>query len=169
MGQGPGPEGVSCRSVQAKLALLLVVLVSAALVAGCGGGSHPLSKAGYEAKMQTLGDKFGKALGSLGALANPTSAEKTASKVAQAQKLLKQAADELAQIEPPKDIAAAHREYTEGVRELSDKFGEVAKEVRAGDLKALQKLASADLEATRKIEDGARKIKAKGYDIGSAG
>ncbi len=91
--------------MQAKLALLLVVVASVALVAGCGGSSHRLSKADYEAKMQALGDKF----------------------------------------------------------------GQVAKEVRAGDLNALQRIASENLEATRKIGDAARRIKAKGYDIGSAG
>ncbi len=40
--------------MQAKLALLLVVVASVALVAGCGGSSHRLSKADYEAKMQAI-------------------------------------------------------------------------------------------------------------------
>ncbi len=154
------------------LFLLLAVASIGLAAAGCGGGGggeKPLSKPDYEAKMQALQKKVSSAGQELGKLqtASISGAGDVLDKGAD---LLDEAAGELAQINAPEDIAAAHKTLVEAAREAADKFRELAgklKDAKPEDLASLLgELTSFD--AIKKFQQATEEIRAKGYDIGGS-
>jgi len=143
---------------------LSVIVAAAALVAAAGCGSeHRLSKAEYE---QTVRAAYGPVRAAfletrvgLGALPD---------RVAAAQDRLRQAADQLEKVKPPKDVERENEEIVEGLRKYVGDLDELAAEARRGDAGAIEAFTAriSDNEAVNQIAEAAEEMKFKGYALG---
>src|SRR5436190_13159857 len=84
-----------------KVAALLLALVVAIGVAGCGGGSDRLSKTEYEGKLKDIGSSFQSI--STAFQGNNSSIGAVEQKMGTAQTKLQDAANSLNGLKPPKD------------------------------------------------------------------
>ena len=130
---------------------------------GCGG--YRLSKHGYEQKVRAeyadVQDAF-RATGA--ALGRPELADK----IEQAQEQLRDAAEALEGIEPPKEVEEQNEEIVEGLREYADDLDVVGEAARKGDEAAIDAFNEgiAKNEAVERIAEAAEEMKFKGYDLG---
>lgn len=163
---------------------LLVALVLLALVlAGCGGGSKsgggttsgsttiakpsgpPLSKAAYQAKLQTMAkDIAAKLQASSSGSKTPSKADLEATK-----KALNDFADELEQVNPPPAVTQTHALLIRALRQFSDDLeGIFANVSKAKDASAAI-AALFGAPAVRLLIQAQQAFKAKGYNLNLSG
>ncbi len=152
--------------------IALPCFLVALLMASCG--DLRLSKPQYERVVSSVGDEIGKELDQTfndPALQDPHTLKEGAGVVRKAQAAIASAADELADVSPPVDVAALHLQLIEGLRELASDFGGLAHSFEMADLLEIQKfqlsLGQGDLPSLKKITAAIAGMKAKGYNVGS--
>ncbi len=156
-----------------KLGLLALALALALLAAACGGGNgggsagggDRLSKADYIAKVTAVGDKMSTTLEGLGETqTDPKAGAKQFSAMSEA---LKSAADELAALNPPEEVQAAHEKFSEGISLLADEISKAGEGMMGGDMGAALTFVSglASSDAMKKIQEAADEFEKAGYDI----
>jgi hypothetical protein len=155
------------RTVWTKCALLLAAGCLAVVAAGCGGGSgngstQPFSD--YETQMQQLGATLGAAIATAGGKnisAGPAQIEHNLRHV---QVLLRTAADRLARITPPQNVAAAHQQLIAGVREYANQLNGIIASVKSGGGRpALAGIFT--LSGLKSIQRASQAIEKAGYAI----
>lgn len=133
---------------------------------GSAGGGDRLSKDDYVAKVTAVGEKMSGTLEGLGE--TPTDPKAGAEQFAELGKALKGAADELAALNPPEEVQAAHEKFAEGISMLADEISKAGEGMMGGDLGAALTFVSglAGSEAMKKIQEAAEEFEKAGYDIG---
>jgi DNA-binding transcriptional regulator GbsR (MarR family) len=142
------------------LAPPLLVMLS---LTGCGGDR--LSKREYEQKVRTEYAGVQQAFRATGAsVGQPDLADK----IERAQEQLRDAAEGLEEIEPPKDVEEENEEIVEGLREYADDLDHVRDAAEKGDQGAIDEFNDeiANNEAVERIAEAAEEMKFKGYDLG---
>jgi hypothetical protein len=151
------------RRALALAALLAVIGVAAA---GCGGGGSSSNGGGfspYEVKMQALGNSLNTTLRAE-AKANATAAPGQVEKNLRTQQAaLRRAANKLALITPPANVAADHQLLIKGVREYADEIDGLIARVKKGD--TLAAYAITNLKGPRDMSRATEKITKAGYVI----
>jgi hypothetical protein len=149
-----------------RIAPLLLV---AALLAGCGGGSARLSKAQYEARAKADGTIVQNAVVKI--TGNPTSLKELATQVDAAHKAVTKAADDLAAAKPPANAEADNAKIVAALRAIAVQLGKLEAAAKAGDTAAALAAGRAVQNApeVKQAEAAAKDLKAKGYDIGVIG
>src|SRR3990172_10500769 len=156
-----------------KLGLLALALALGLFAAACGGGGDGggsagggdrLSKDDYMAKVTAVGEKMSGTLEGLGE--TPSDAEAGAKQFAELGEALKGAPDELAALNPPEEVQAAHEKVSEGISMLADEVSKVGDGLAGGDLSAALTFVSglASSEAMTKIQEAADELEKAGYD-----
>ena len=157
-----------------KLGLLALALALGLFVAACGGGGDGggsagggdrLSKDDYIAKVTAVGEKMSATLEGLGE--TPSDPEAGAKQFAELSEALKGAADELAALNPPEEVQAAHEKFSEGISMLADEISKAGDGLAGGDLSAALTFVSglASSEAMAKIQEAADELEKAGYEI----
>ncbi|MCW2955991.1 MAG: hypothetical protein JWO69_860 [Thermoleophilia bacterium] len=146
----------------------LLLLALALLLAGCGGGDggEPLSKDAYADRLETVATKLAENEAVTG------EGEPTTANFREGAAAMQEASAELADIEPPADVAQLHDDYVAGLDDFGSALAALAP--RLDDLKADPKANSADLVKLRTDLDGASKrlgtaiegLEAEGYTVG---
>lgn len=156
-----------------KFGLLALALALGLFAAACGGGDggsagggDRLSKDDYVAKVTAVGEKMSGTLEGLGE--TPADPEAGAEQFAELGEALKGAADELAALNPPEEVQAAHEKFAEGISMLADEISKAGEGMMGGDLGAALTFVSglAGSEAMKKIQEAAEEFEKAGYDIG---
>jgi hypothetical protein len=143
---------------------LSVVIAAAALVAAAGCGTeHRLSKAEYE---QTVRSAYGPVRAAF--LETRVGVGALPQRVAAAQARLRQAADRLEKVKPPKDVERQNEEIVEGLRKYAGNLDELAAVARGGNMGAIEAFTARipDNVAIKQIAEAAEEMKFKGYDLG---
>lgn len=156
-----------------KLGLLALALVLGLLVAACGGGGvsgsaggDRLTKDAYLTKVKAVGEKVNT---TMKALSDTSSDPKAGGKqFEELSTALKGAADELAALNPPQEVEAAHKKFAEGISMLADEIGTAGEGMMGGDMGAaltfMSSLASSD--AMKKIQEASDELEQAGYSVG---
>jgi hypothetical protein len=172
----------------AVLALAAALLIA---VAGCGGGggnggstesgttteaagstpatttaasSTPMPKAQYVQRMQAIGRSLSTSLNTVG---TTTTAAKTATTLAGVQQDLRDAADKLKRITPPRPIKAEHAQLERAVRDFAEELSPVIRRLRTGKLAVARTVPTLQsLQGLREIQQASAAIAGKGYKIG---
>ncbi|MEI8105725.1 MAG: hypothetical protein WCH31_07775 [Actinomycetes bacterium] len=144
------------------IAMVVLAVLGATLVAGCGGGSKakPLSKADYTTQVTKVGASLTTSLSTLGSV---TTAKSAATALAKVQTDLATAADTLDSITPPEDVKTQHEALSKAIREFSTELGPVITKLQAGNLQALTSVTS--LKGVKDIQSAATAITQAGYKI----
>jgi len=143
---------------------LSVAVAAAALVAAAGcGNEHRLSKSEYEHAVRSA---YGPVRAAF--LETRVGPGDLAERVASAQDRLRQAAERLEEVKPPKDVEQENEEIVEGLREYAHDLDELAAAARRGDAAAIEDFTAriSDNEAVNQVAEAAEEMKFKGYDLG---
>jgi hypothetical protein len=148
------------RSLAASLAAAAVLVGGG----GCGGGDR-LSKAEYEEKMQEVGASLERSFEAIGD--NPDSLDQLSEALGKSQDELREAADELEDVEPPENVEDAHDDVVDGLRGVADQFGELVEATEEGDPEEIEQFMKdfEDSDAAKKLQSATEEIKSKGYKI----
>ncbi len=156
-----------------KLGLLALALTLGLFVAACGGdngggsagGGDRLSKDAYIAKVTAVGEKMSGTLEGLGE--TPADPKAGAKQFAELSSALKSAADELAALNPPEEVQAAHDKFSKGISMLADEISKAGEGMMGGDMGAALTFVSglASSDAMTKIQEAASEFEKAGYDI----
>ena len=146
-----------------RSALLATSILAALLLAGCGESGR-LSKSDYEQRVRSIYADIQEAFQKT----NVTSTTLLADRIEAAQGTLRSSADELDEIEPPKQVEEETEELVEGMREYADDLDELHEAAVRGDRAAVEAFTSgvAKNEAVKRMAEAAEEMKFKGYDLG---
>jgi hypothetical protein len=154
----------------------LAALGFALVLTGCGGGGNKstggraeVSKSVYEQRIQQDGQGIKNVFTPLSR--PPSSLAQLASEIKTGQNKLREAADDLDGVTPPKDIAHDNDALVAGLRKLADQLEPLRKGAARGDAKLVQK-AVGDLQASTALKDAQQAtndMKKRGYKIGTLG
>jgi hypothetical protein len=145
-------------------AVVALVALAAVLLVPRGGDGGTLSKPEYEQKVRAeyanVQDAFRKT--------NVTSTKLLAARVAEAQRELRHAADELDDAKPPGAVAAKNDELVEGMRAYADDLEELRGAAERGDSAGIARFNQSIPQntAVRQIAEAAEEMKFEGYDLG---
>lgn len=152
----------------------LLLVVSVAFLAGCGGGGDQLSKQDYqqeldgartelEASFEELGTELQKAASDSGSL------DQAAEQVGQIQDDLRSTADDLDDTTPPEEVEQANDDLVEGLRTLADDLDSFKEAVESGDLGKIRDEAGnlEGLESGKQISEAAEEFEKQGYEFGN--
>jgi hypothetical protein len=146
------------------LSSLIVLAAGSWVVVLATRESKPLSKLEYEQKVRSAyGDvqrAFRQTKGANGA--------ELAARVAEAQKVLRNAADELAQVKPPVAVTVEHDQLVTGLRDYADDLEGLHKAIEDGDSAAIERFNAgiSQNDAVRRIAAAAEHMLEKGFDVG---
>jgi hypothetical protein len=145
-------------------AVVALVALAAVLLVPRGGDGGTLSKPEYEQKVRAeyanVQDAFRKT--------NVTSTKLLAARVAEAQRELRHAADELDDAKPPGAVAAKNDELVEGMRAYADDLEELRGAAERDDSAGIARFNHSIPQntAVRQIAEAAEEMKFEGYDLG---
>ena len=145
-------------------AVVAVVALAAILLVPRGGDGGTLSKPEYEKKVRAVyadvQDAFRKT--------NVTSTALLVARVAEAQRELRHAADELDDAKPPGAVEAQNDRLVEGMRAYADDLEELRGAAERGDSAGVTRFNQAIPEntAVQQIAEAAEEMKYEGYDLG---
>jgi len=153
-----------------RVAATLAVAAVAGLAAGCGGGgSARLTKAQYEQRVQTDGKALTQVTSAISSGVTSPASLKTA--LANAQKAIGKAADDLGSLAPPVEAEAANAAFVKALRAIDSQLGQIGDALAKGDMTAVladvEKLGSSREVAAAKA--AAKQLKALGYKLGALG
>jgi uncharacterized phage infection (PIP) family protein YhgE len=142
-----------------RIATLVVVGLTAAAAAGCGG----LSKSDYQKKLASVGKDVRRQETDLSRAA--TSGGSASSQLDKLRAGLRKAADELSKITPPGDAKSDNNKLVSGLRELANELGPIEKAAKSHNASALQSALSTlqSSGGVTKIRDAINDLKSKGY------
>ncbi len=135
----------------------------AALLVGCGGEDR-LTKAEYEQKVRSVyagvQEAFQATAGGQADLAD---------RIERAQKELRNAAADLDESEPPKEVEEQNEQLVDGMREYARDLDELREAAERVDLRAVEKFNDRlpENEAIKRMAEAAEEMKFKGYDLGA--
>ena len=139
------------------------------LVAGCGGGGGGrLSKSDYEQKLKSEGSQLKTAFSAVD-LEKSSNINDLTTKLTNLQQELDQAASDIEDLEPPKDVEADNQKLADALHNAADKFGELKDAAKAQDQQRMQKISQEVATVLQEGKAAADDLKAKGYDIGTLG
>ena len=140
----------------------LIVLVALALGA-CGGGDGRLSKEEYEDKVRSVYAEVQEAF----ARTN-VAPEELADRVEAAQEQLREAADELEDMQPPEEVEAENAQIVLGMRAYAEDLDRLRNAAEQGDERTIEDFNArlAQNESVEQIGAAAERMKFKGYDLG---
>ncbi len=142
------------------LAALAALLLGAALLAACGGGSDP--KQEYAQQVHDVLAPLGQQLTDLGAsLSSSTDPQQIDKGVQQAQGDLDGAIGDLEAIDPPSDVTQINDDLIAALSDFNDELADVHAAASKGDLAELQKQAL-------QLPDAAKQLQTKLNDIQNA-
>ena len=143
---------------------IAVVAASVVILAGCGGEER-LSKPEYEQKVRSVYAGVQAAFGET----RSVSGAQLANAVADAQQRLRDAADELDTVEPPKNVEKGNEELVEGLQEYANDLDELREAVVHRNAAAVERFNAeiGENPAVEQIAEAAEEMKFKGYDLGS--
>lgn len=151
-----------------KLGLVALAAGIVLFAAACGGGSSErLSKDAYLTKVSAVGDTMNATLSGLGD--TPSDPKAAAEQFAKLGDALAGAADELAALNPPEEVDAAHKKFTKGIRMLADEIGKAGDGMKGGDMSAALSFASglASSKAMTTIQEAVTELEKAGYTLSS--
>lgn len=140
--------------------MIATALLCAALLAGCGGGP---SKAEYEKEVRRIGDDVEKEIDKL------DSGAPTPETLDTATDSIEQAADEIEDVEPPKEVEDLHEDLVQALRDTAELLGRLGPlmEQATKDPESLGEEQRAEMEKVTadfaKIEQEMDRI-TKGYE-----
>jgi hypothetical protein len=142
---------------------LLLILSAALALVGCGGDGR-LSKAEYEERVRSAYGEVQQAFRET----NVASTNEMAVRVEAAQEQLREAADELDDVEPPKDIETENSQLVDGMRRYADDLDRLRNAAESGDQRTIDDFNAriAQNEAVEQMAEAAERMKFKGYDLG---
>jgi hypothetical protein len=149
---------------------LAILVLAGFLLAGCGGSSR-LSMADYQKHLQNDGKPVESAVKALTSGANITSLAQFATKADAAEAAVKNAADDLGSIKPPKDAEADNAAIVTGLHAIQSGLEKLKKVAASGSAAAVL-AAAASLESSPELKDAGKAItdlKQKGYKVGFLG
>jgi hypothetical protein len=144
-----------------------VALVAVFVLAACGGGGGPLTKARYEQKLHAAGNELAAADRKL---AQARSKQDFQHDVTEVQHALDDVAGHLDGITPPADAEGANDRLVHGLHGLSDDFDGVKKAANQGidaAVRAAQQVATGG--SAREVQQAIAELKRRGYDVGQLG
>lgn len=149
-----------------KVAALLLALVVAIGVAGCGGGSDRLSKTEYEGKLKDIGSSFQSI--STAFQGNNSSIGAVEQKMGTAQTKLQDAANSLNGLKPPKDAEADNKKLAGALSSLSKAVNNVKQALAAKNLAQVSANVRAlqSSPAIKDARDATADLQKKGYKVG---
>ncbi|MGH2972326.1 MAG: hypothetical protein ACRDLE_09450 [Gaiellaceae bacterium] len=143
---------------------LAVLIVAAAVLAGCGGSSR-MSKSSYEQKLQTDGKAVQTQLTSL-SKSPPTSLAELAKRVDTIESVVKKMADDLSALKPPSDAETDNTAIVAGLRRIESG----AEQVKSNPTSAQAIVTAIEKSPQLKAADKAiADLKSKGYKVGVIG
>ena len=148
----------------------LGLLITAVLLAGCGGGSSRLSKQDYEQHLHRDAALIAKAATNA-STADFNSPAQYARRIAIAEQDMNRAAKDLDAIKPPADAEEDTKQIVAGVRYLSKALARLHRAATTKSFSDAQKVSS-DIAASPEVKGvGAaiKDLKGKGYDVGAFG
>jgi hypothetical protein len=151
------------RLILRVIPLAVVVVVAVFAVVGRGGNDR-LSKPQYERKVQTVYADVQKAFRET----NVKAPAELAVRVEAAQQQLREAAEQLDGIEPPKTVEAENREIVEGMRAYADDLDALRIAAGGGDQGAIENFNAKipTNPAVQKIAAAAQALERNGYEVG---
>ena len=148
---------------------LIIILAAGSLVlAGCGGGggsksssSKPLTKVEYQAKLGQIAKDVGAQLQkSASKSKSPTKQD-----LAEAKKAVNTFVGELEQVNPPDEVAQAHKDLIAAMRRLGNDVEGIFKKVAAAKTPSEGISALFGAPAIQALLKAQQEFKAKGYDL----
>jgi cytochrome c556 len=150
---------------RARLPLLAVAALTLAL-GGCGGGGR-LSKADYQQKLKSAGRELSQASAKL---AQARTGPEFVTGVEEVQQAMRDVADDLDGVDPPKDVASANDRLVRALRALADRFDQVKEAAKGGAKKARDAGARlAQSKASEEARQAVLYIERLGYAVGLLG
>ena len=163
--------------------LATLAVSTAALVAGCGGGTHSaattqpaatskvkpehVSKAVYVARMRSLGKTLGGEVNRIYPIQTGTrgsALEKaTIQRLARAQVVVLHVGAGVHAMRPPKPIAADQRRLERGLAGMASELGQLVSDVRNGDIR--DTMTPSRLNGLTLITSATNRMEKKGYDV----
>ena len=150
-----------------------LAVAAAGLLAGaaaCGGGSGPLSKSEYEAKLASLAQGVSSDVSGF-ATFDPVELGSAPEFLNRVAGTLERFATRLGTVRPPPDVAALHRRLIAGARSAATEIRTLATRVdrapRAEARRLLAQFTPDRLDGFRRLERAADALAAKGYRISS--
>ena len=139
------------------------VLLATLVLAGCGGSDGQLSKTEYGAEVRAVYSEVQEAFA-----ATNVEPELLAERVEAAQAELREAADELEDLEAPEDAVAANEQIAAGFRLYADELDRLRNAAERGDQATIDDFNArvAERESVKQIMEAAESLKFKGYDLG---
>ncbi len=142
------------------MAIVPAMIAAVVVLAGCGGGSKPLSSSEYVNQVNAVAKDLTTATGKLGSATNGPAA---AAQLTVAQAALKRAGGQLGAITPPPAIKTPHRQLVKAVDELANELTPVIARLKTGDLSALA--AALSLKGVGDAQRAIAAITKAGYKI----
>jgi DNA-binding transcriptional regulator GbsR (MarR family) len=135
-------------------------------LAACG--NDRLSKSDYEQKLR---DEYASVQQAFQATAASFGQTDLSEKIGDAQAQLRDAAENLDGVQPPKEVEQENEEIVEGLREYAEDLEKLRHAAERNDLKTITAFTDqiADNEAIHQIAEAAEEMKHKGYDVGAIG
>ena len=145
-----------------RLAKRLPILVATLLLTGCGGDER-LSKDDYAEKVRAVYADLQEAF-----RATNVPLRRLASRVEDAQEQLRESADELDGVVPPKDVEVENDQLVAGMRRYADDLERLRNAAERGDQRSVADFNArvAQNEAVEQMAEAAERMKFKGYDLG---
>ncbi|MCB0877556.1 MAG: hypothetical protein KDC46_01045 [Thermoleophilia bacterium] len=154
-------------TVRRTITLAAALLASVLLLAGCGS---EMSKSEYQKEVKKIGDTVQKDFDKL------DSGTPDAKTISGAQDTLEKAADDLADLNPPKDVADLNDELVSVLRDTAKVFGAMAPlmekaakdptSLDEGDTKAMEKVQTDFGKIQERMDKVQKGFKDKGYEVG---
>jgi ClpP class serine protease len=142
-------------------------LLAVLSLAACGSEDR-LSKSEYEQKLHS---EYSDVQQAFQATAASFGQAGLADRIGDAQDQLRDTAESLEHVEPPKEIEEENEEIAEGLREYADDLDELRNAAERNDLETIAAFTDriTDNEAIHQIAEAAEEMKRKGYDVGAIG
>jgi hypothetical protein len=120
-----------------------LALLSASVLAGCGGGDDRLSRAEFVERATAVCDSFDERVDALG---EPQSLAEIETLGQELGEILDEGLAELRELEPPEELEEPYERYLASGDEVADQLDELVAAAAAGDREAVER-AAADGEA----------------------
>ena len=145
-----------------------LVLLAFAVVVLAGCGEERLSKRDYEQKLQA---EYAEVQQSFQATAASFGGPGLSEKIEQAQEQLRETAEALEHVEPPKEIEEENEEIAEGLREYAEDLDALRAAATRNDQEAISAFNEriARNSAIERVAEAAEEMREKGYDVGPIG
>jgi hypothetical protein len=147
----------------------VLTAVLAVGLAGCGGSGR-LSKSEYEQELQAQGETLKSAFQGID-VTNSGNLKEIGTKIGKLQTKLETAANEIDDLDPPKDAEADNRKIASALHKFADEFGKMKKAAQSGDPQQMQKIEQeiTNAQEVKDAQKATQDLQAKGYKVGSLG